>query len=89
MVARKMDGTVRKARQPKRATKELPFWIEMAFFRGYKEGLAVHEGRKADHTFSTSPADTAGYAAGRAGLSAQEAFKALQAFAAQHGFHLD
>ena len=90
MPALKMDGTVRKARKPKRTTKELPFWIEVQFSRAYQEGLAYFEGRKpAQPVYSTSPADVAGFAAGRVGMDSKQAFKALQEFAALHGFHRD
>ena len=45
MAALKMDGTVRKARAPKRSTKELPFWVEIAFVRAYQSGIAVSQGK--------------------------------------------
>lgn len=90
MPALKMDGTVRKARTPKRATKELPFFVEVAFSRAYQEGLAYFHGSKPSNpVHSTSPADVAGFAAGRAGMDQEQAFRALQAFAEAHGFHRD
>lgn len=90
MVALKMDGTVRKKRQPKRATRELPFWMEMAFSRGYQIGRAYFEGRKPDQLLlDTSPMGEAGFASGRRGDDEKQAFKALQDFIAPHGFHRD
>ena len=89
MAARKMDGTVRKPRQPKRSTKELPFWMEMQFVRAYKAGLARFNGQKSEPILETSPTDVAGYAAGRAGLDEKQAFVGPQEFAAAHGFHRD
>lgn len=90
MPALKMNGTVRKLRAPKRMTKELPFFVEIAFSRAYQEGFAYFEGRKPEHPVrETSPAIAAGFAAGRAGLDKAQAFKALQEFAAANGFHRD
>ena len=89
MAVMKMDGTARTKRQLKRKTKELPFWIELAFVRGYQQGLARFNGVKAGEDYSDSPTTQAGYAVGRRGADKVEAFKELQAFAALHGFHRD
>ena len=92
MVALKMDGTVRKKRQPKRATHELPFWCELAFVRAYQDGIAFLQGKPSNSiSFDqmTPWYTVAGYNAGRAGLDQKQAFTALQSACAAHGFHRD
>lgn len=92
MVALKMDGTVRKARAPKRATKELPFWVEIAFVRAYQSGLAVFQGKPSNilsFDQMTPWYEVAGYNAGRAGMDSKQALAALQAACAPFGFHRD
>jgi len=92
MVALRMDGTVRKRRAPKRATQELPFWCELAFVRAYQAGIAASQGKPSNMLSfdQLTPWYTiAGYNAGRAGMDQKQAFVALQAACATHGFHRD
>lgn len=92
MPALKMDGTVRKARKPKRSTQELPFWCEIAFVRAYQDGLAASRGEKVatlSYDQLTPWYTLAGYAIGRQGADKKQAFSALQAACADHGFHRD
>jgi hypothetical protein len=80
----RMDGTPRPRRQPKRATKELPFPAEMCFVDGFKAGCAGNQ-----NASPHNPAYTAGYSAGLASPCQRAAFRALQVFAAKHGYHRD
>lgn len=92
MAALKMDGTVRKRRAPKRTTEEFPFWCELAFVRQYQIGLGVSQGKPSNQlSFNqmTPWYEVAGYNAGRQGMDQKQAFVALQAACAAHGFHRD
>jgi hypothetical protein len=84
MVALKMDGTVRKARAPKRSTKELPFFVELMFVDGFKEAVAGKSSREPENK-----AYAAGYEAGTASACSKAAFLKLQSFAAANGYHRD
>jgi hypothetical protein len=94
MVALRMDGTVRpkRAKKVKRATAELPFWVELAFVNAYKDGLSVSQGKRSTRlSFDamTPWYEIAGYEAGRLGMDNKQAFVALQDVSAKHGFHRD